>query len=275
MLFPSRGWSGELPGSSAPLSGCCVDGALEPDHHLPELSPPDRLAGGRYLDLALENRLQELGAPLLGRLCGLSGSMPYKGMYRDLAHSPTGFMRHYVGVHGRAHEVKSAPVDEPEELPRLSELIKSSLPRPAVMVMLLRRLFSGATLGWSRPSQSLPKTARGGNSSLSEDVCQAVDKDAKVALQKLPRPPRTRSDQREYFRILGHAVDSAAKPQNRPALIAVAEALIQHTGPRTGQIYFGTKGRDVELIMQGLVLLGIDVPQMTLVVRGLAEVPGR
>lgn len=28
--------------------------------------------------------------------------MPYKGMYRDLAHSPTGFMRHYVAMHGRA-----------------------------------------------------------------------------------------------------------------------------------------------------------------------------
>jgi len=88
---------------------------------------------------------------------------------------------------------------------------------------------------------------------------------------KLPRPPRTRSDQREYFRILGQAVDAAAKPRNRPALIAVAEALIQRTGPRTGQIYFGTKGRDVELILKGLVLLGVNGAEMALVVRIPAE----
>lgn len=228
--------------------------------------------GGRYLDLALENRLQELGAPQLGRLCGLSGSMPYKGMYRDLAHSPTGFMRHYVAVHGRAHEVKSAPVGEPEKLPSLSELIKPSLPRPAVMVMLLRRHFSGATLEKLEQTFAVPAKA-------IEAAAQAYRRMyAKQSIKtpklhfKLPRPPRTRSDQREYFRILGHAVDSAAKPQNRPALIAVAEALIQRTGPRTGQIYFGTKGRDVELILKGLSLLGVDASEMTLVVRSPADV---
>jgi integrase len=226
---------------------------------------------GRYLDLALDHRLQELGAPKLGRLCGLSGSMPYKGLYRDLASSPTGFMRHYVAVHGRAHELKNAPVGEPEKLPRLRELIKSSLPRPAVMVTLLRRHFSGATF------EKLEQTFAVSASAIEAAANAYQHMYAKQSVQtpklhfKFPRPPRTRSDQREYFRILGHAVNSAAKPQNRPALIAVAEALIQRTGPRTGQIYFGTKGRDVELILKGLVLLGIDGSEMMLVVRRPAE----
>ena len=61
------------------------------------------------------------------------------------------------------------------------------------------------------------------------------------------------------------------RSQNRPALTAIAEALIQRTGPRTGQIYFGSKGRDVELILKGLVLLGIDGSDMKLVVRRPAD----
>ena len=232
--------------------------------------------GGRYLDLALEHRLQALGAPQLGRLCGLSGSMPYKGMYRDLATSPTGFMRHYVAVHGRAHELKRAPVGEPETLPRLSELIKPSLPRPAVMVTLLRRHFSGATLEKLEQTFAVPAKAI----AAAAQAYRRMYAKQSVKTQKLhfdlPQPPRTRRNQREYFRILDHAFSSAAKPQNRPALTAIAEALIQRTGPRTGQIYFGTKGRDVELILKGLSLLGIDASEMTLVVRrpaGMEENP--
>lgn len=232
--------------------------------------------GGRYLDLALENRLQALGAPQLGRLCGLSGSMPYKGIYRDLATSPTGFMRHYVAVHGRAHELKRAPVGEPEKLPCLSELIKSSLPRPAVMVTLLRRHFSGAKLEKLEQTFAVPAKAI----AAAAQAYRRMYAKQSVKTQKLhfdlPQPPRTRRDQHEYFRILDHAFNSAAKPQNRPALTAIAEALIQRTGPRTGQIYFGTKGRDAELILKGLVLLGIDASQITLVVRrpaGMEENP--
>lgn len=232
--------------------------------------------GGRYLDLALESRLQALGAPQLGRLCGLSGSMPYKGMYRDLATSPTGFMRHYVAAHGRAHELKRAPVGEPAKLPSLSELIKPSLPRPAVMVTLLRRHFSGATVEKLEQTFAVPAKSI----AVAAQAYRRMYAKQSVQTQKrhfdLPQPPRTKRDQREYFRILDHTFSSAAKSQNRPALSAVAEALIQRTGPRTGQIYFGTKGRDVELILKGLVLLGIDASEMTLVVRrpaGMEENP--
>jgi integrase len=232
--------------------------------------------GGRYLDLALENRLQALGAPQLGRLCGLSGSMPYKGMYRDLATSPTGFMRHYVAMHGRAHELKRAPVGELAKLPSLSELIKTSLPRPAVMVTLLRRHFSGATVEKLEQTFAVPAKFI----AAAAQAYRRMYAKQSVQTQKrhfdLPQPPRTKRDQREYFRILDHTFSSAAKSQNRPALSAVAEALIQRTGPRTGQIYFGTKGRDVELILKGLVLLGIDASEMTLVVRrpvGVEENP--
>ena len=200
--------------------------------------------------------------------------MPYKGMYRDLASSPTGFMRHYVAVHGRAHEVKSAPVGEPEELPRLSELIKPSLPRPAVMVMLLRRHFSGATFEKLEQTFAVPaKAIEAAAQAYRRMYAKQSIKTPKLHFD-LPQPPRTRRNQREYFRILDHAFSSAAKPQNRPALTAIAEALIQRTGPRTGQIYFGTKGRDVELILKGLSLLGIDASEkiMTLVVRSPADV---
>lgn len=232
--------------------------------------------GGRYLDLALENRLQALGAPQLGRLCGLSGSMPYKGMYRDLATSPTGFMRHYVAAHGKGHELKRAPVGEPAKLPSLSELIKPSLPRPAVMVTLLRRHFSGATVEKLEQTFAVPGKAI----AAAAQAYRRMYAKQSVQTQKLhfdlPQPPRTKRDQREYFRILDHAFSSAARPQNRPALTAAAEALIQRTGPRTGQIYFGTKGRDAELILKGLVLLGINASEMTLVVRrpaGVEESP--
>jgi hypothetical protein len=202
--------------------------------------------------------------------------MPYKGMYRDLATSPTGFMRHYVAMHGRAHELKRAPVGEPAKLPSLSELIKTSLPRPAVMVTLLRRHFSGATVEKLEQTFAVPAKFI----AAAAQAYRRMYAKQSVQTQKrhfdLPQPPRTKRDQREYFRILDHTFSSAAKSQNRPALSAVAEALIQRTGPRTGQIYFGTKGRDVELILKGLVLLGIDASEMTLVVRrpvGVEENP--
>ena len=229
--------------------------------------------GGRYLDLALENRLQELGAPQLGRLCGLSGSMPYKGRYRDLASSPTGFMRNYVAAHGRSYGVKTAPVSEPAKLPRLSDLIKPSLPRPAVLVTLLRRHFSGATLEKLEQTFAVPaKAIEAAAQAYRRMYAKQSIKTPKLHFD-LPQPPRTRRDQREYFRILDQTFSSAAKPQNRAALTAIAEALIQRTGPRTGQLYFGSKGRDVELILKGLVLLGINASQITLVARLPAEIP--
>ncbi len=140
------------------------------------------------------------------------------------------------------------------------------------MVTLLRRHFSGATVEKLEQTFAVPAKAI----AAAAQAYRRMYAKQSVQTQKLhfdlPQPPRTRRDQREYFRILDHAFSSAGKPQNRPALTAVAEALIQRTGPRTGQVYFGTKGRDVELILKGLVLLGIDASEMTLVVRRPAGV---
>lgn len=227
--------------------------------------------GGRYLDLALENRLRDLGAPQLGRICGLSSSMPYKGTYRDMTASPSEFLRHYVAVHGSAHELKMAPVSEPGMLPRLSELIQSGLPSPALMVTLLRRHFSGATIEKLEHTFAVSaKSIAAAAQAYRRMYAKHSVKTPKVHFD-LPQPPRTKRNQCEYFRILNHAFSLAAKPQNRPALSAIAEALIQRTGPRTGHMYFGSKGRDVKLILKGLLLLGIDPSEMTLVVRRQAD----
>ena len=222
---------------------------------------------GRYLDLALGHRFQGLGAPDLGRICGLSGSMPYKGSYRDLASSPSGFMRHYIGVHGRTCEAKTAALRAPEKLPSLSELIKPTLPKPALMVTLLRRHFSGAKL--EKLEQTFAVSAKA-----IEAAARAYRRmyaKQSVQTQKLhfdlPHPPRTKKEQREYFRILEHVSEAAAKPDNRLALSALAEALIQRTGPRTGRIYFGTEGREVASILKGVLLLGVAATELTLVVR--------
>lgn len=53
---------------------------------------------------------------------------------------------------------------------------------------------------------------------------------------------------------------------------ALAEALIQRTGPKTGKIYFGTEGRDFKMILKGLILLGVDAAEMTLIVRRPAAI---
>lgn len=231
---------------------------------------------GRYLDLALEHRLRDLGAANLGRICGLSSSMPTKGAYRHLACKPVSFMRHYIAMRAKPRTVELDHAAAARELPRLDDLIKPSLPTPALLVTLLRRHFGGTPI--PRLEEIFGISSRAIEAAAQAYLRMYAKQSVKTpkASIPIPSPPRTRKDQDDYCRILARAYTSAAQTEHRPAMSALAEALIQRTGPTTGKIYFGTEGRDVKLILQGLFLLGISAADMKLVVRrpaGITEVP--
>ena len=222
---------------------------------------------GRYLDLRLDHHLRELGGPGLGRLCGLSSSMPYKREYRDLTHSAAAFLRHHVAVRAKTLAPIFEQTPTPPVLPGLNDLIKPTLPTPSLLITLLRRYFSGTPIQRLEAIYLIPANAiKASAQAYSRMYAKQSVQHAKLTTP-VPRPPRTKSQQEEYFKIVNKAYGSAVNAQNRSAMSAVAEALIQRTGPRTGKLYFGSKGRDFEMILKGLLLLGVDVAEMTLVVR--------
>ena len=227
---------------------------------------------GRYLDLALDHRLRHLGGPDLGRICGLSSSMPYKREYRDFAHSAVAFLRHHVAMRAKAQApiIEHAPAAR--TLPTLSDLIKPTLPTPSLLITLLRRHFSGTSIQKLESIFAIPASAI---TAATEAYLRMY---AKQSVQHpkgtipVPRPPRSMEQQCEYFRIVERAYASARNAENRLAMSALAEALIQRTGPKTGKIYFGTEGRDFKMILKGLILLGVDAAEMTLIVRRPAAI---
>ena len=223
---------------------------------------------GQYLDVAHHDRLQTLGAQQLGALCDLSGSMPYKGKYRELIASPVDFMRHFV--HNRAGDRKVPLVNQQAEsrsLPALDNLIKPGLPSPALMVTLLARYFSGKSpeslaQNFAVPAEAITAAAQAYKRLYAKQSVRTEKRDF-----FLPQPPRTTQDQKEYFRIVRTTFEAFKNEKKRPALSAAAEAIIQRTGPRTGHVYFGTKGRDPLMIIEGLCQMGISPNEMRIVVR--------
>lgn len=223
---------------------------------------------GRYLDVALDARFRQFGATELGAICGLSGSMPYKGKYRALTGKPVDFMRHFADSRGGKYNATPSSIEPSHvHLPTLSELIRSPLPGPALLVTLLFRYFSGASAEnleriFAVPTGAIKAAAQAYQRMYAKQSIRTAKRHF-----DLPQPPRTKQDQQEYFRIVKATAEAYRNEKNRPALNAAAEALIQRTGPRTGQVYFGTKGRDPNLIMRGLLYMGISPEEMTIVVR--------
>jgi integrase len=226
---------------------------------------------GRYLDLALDHRLRNLDSAALGRLCGLSISMPYKREYRDLAHRATSFMRHHVKTRNKARALVIGPQPQ-HSLPRLGTLIAPTLPTPFLLITVLRRHFSGDSIQklesiFSIPAKALTAAAEAYRRMYAK---QSV-RNAKATIP-IPRAPRVAQQQREYFRIMDNTYTSARRSANRSAMSAAAEALVQRTGPKTGKLYFGTKGRDFAKIVTGLFHLGIESSEMTLVIQRPAAI---
>lgn len=229
---------------------------------------------GRELDTALMIRLKDLGTAELGRICGLSPSMPHKHPYRDLQTQPVAFLRRYVQQHlpppRREAEEKSRQKPRTAELDIIfSELGTPPPPPPVALLLVLARHQRNED-----PEQLVRcyTVSRNAIDSAALHYRQLYAKQSVVRPKNAIRPagpPRQLEAAKEFWKMLDQTsqVFSNGDSATRGAIISAARLLIQRNGPKTSRLYFGERQESAPEVVRGLIAMGIPAAEMTLEVR--------
>lgn len=225
----------------------------------------------RSLDLSLENKLSDLGATELGRVCGMSASAPYKNPYRDLANQPVRFLREFILSRGKFRKRDAKFTDPCVHLQKIQDLLKvQALPDiRLVMIVIARRIVLENSDSLTRNFAISPDTVEASYRAYMRMYAKQSVKNPKTNVP-IPSIPRNRRDQIEFWRILEGTEKAYKIPENRQCLSLAAECLIRRSGPRYGRLYFGKRVIDAPDIARAILLMGIPPDQVKLVLR---EVP--
>ena len=223
----------------------------------------------RSLDIALAKKLAGLEASDLGRICGLSPSVPYKAPYRNLVGTPLAFLRKSVLVRGKFRKKQSKLRSNIlDTLKRIYDSLNvPTLPDMRLVMTLIARRKANENI------DSLTRNFAVSPIAIEESYRAYLRMYAKQSVQhpkiqvQMPSAPRTKRDQNEFWRIIEETGKSLKKVENRQYLNAAAECLIRRNGPRSGRLYFGKRVQDAPNIARGILLMGIPPQQVKLVIR--------
>ncbi len=223
----------------------------------------------RSLEMALANKFADLEMPVLGRICGLSPSAPYKLPYRNLVGQPTKFLREFIHVHGKLNkEQTQVRVGLTEDLQKLLDSLNVSTPPDLRLLMALvgRRMELGNSSSLSRNFSISPKAIDEVYRAYLRMYAKQSVIHPKATISQ-PAIPRTRNDRVEFWRIIEATERSYKNEENRRSLNLAAQCLVRRNGPRTGNLYFGKRIEDAPDIARGILLMGIEPNQVKLVRR--------
>lgn len=148
---------------------------------------------------------------------------------------------------------------------------KDPVPHPVTMMILLGRVLNKAPVEELERIHGVSRVAiEKAHQAYRQMYAKQSVKNPKQKI-RLPGPPRTAADQKEFWRIIDATFRSYENSANRPALVAAADALIRRTGPRTGRIYLGRKPDEALLVVDGWHCMGIGPALLKLIVRMASE----
>lgn len=229
---------------------------------------------GRELDVALMIRLENLGTAQLGRICGLSPSMPHKPPYRDLQTQPVAFLRRYVQQQlpppRREATEKSKRKQGTEELYRIFTGLGTPPPPPPIVLLLV--------LARHQRNEDVEQLARCYTISRNAIDSAALHYRQLYAKQSVvkpknairpPGPPRQLEAAKEFWKIQDQTSKAFSNGDSttRGAIICAARLLIQRNGPKTSRLYFGERQESAPDVVRGLIAMGIPAEGMTLEIR--------
>ena len=286
-LFPRMLGMGPAPTRKNLYMVSALLGHLSPETSLRHYVHLLDWLAGREVDIALAATLAGSSVKDLGKVCGLSASMPYKPPYDTLLDNPVAFLRQYVRQYCPS-ELREVPLGQIPEID-LADIVRrigiSPPPGPSRMMLMLGRMLQRPPdQGWQRGVATVDKARDAVLSKLERDhsvsrvVLEALLANylgiyAKQSVRaaksnlEMPAPPRTDVDALEFWRILDTASNSFSSQSKRESMAQAAEVWIQRNGPRSGNVYFGKRWALAPSVVDGLIAMGLDSRMLVLELR--------
>ena len=213
------------------------------------------------IEMNLIERLEGVESGSLGKICGLSPSMPHKSPYRNHRGNPIRFMHQFIHMNvPRGCRIALAlPATKAIDLSPILENIKVNvLPHPAIIIVLVARAIRGVDVEKLGRIHDIPPAA------LEAAIQSYRRMYAKQSGEKtqgelpLPMPPRNLIDREEFHFIIRSAYEAFESESNREDLRTTAEVLIRRPGPTTGRLYPGSSLERTLATIRGLMKIGVS-----------------
>ena len=213
------------------------------------------------IEIHLIERLEGVESGSLGKLCGLSPSMPHKPPYRKHRGNPVRFMHQFIhkNVPRRCRIAPVLPVIKAIDLSPILENIKVNVLRhPAIVMVLVARAIRGDDVKKLGRIHDIPPAA------LEAAIHSYRRMYAKQSGEKtpgklpLPMPPRNLVDREEFHLIIRSAYEAFGSESNREDLRTAAEVLIRRPGPTTGRLYPGRSLERALATIRGVMKMGVS-----------------
>ena len=222
---------------------------------------------GQETDLAVQERLKQMGGAELGRLCGLSPSMPHKPPYRQYRDYPVQFMREFVRQSlPRSLVVRRVPAHKaPVDLSSIrNQVPPSSVHHPISLLIILARRIKGQLPERIEMSYGVPRDAIERAAQSYRYLYAKQKPNTPIEMLPVPLPPRNVVDRQVFHHILNRTYEAFKVESNRDALAVASELIIRRPGPTTGRLYPGYEVETAAMAVSGLIIMGVPPNAITL-----------